>query len=172
MIAFKSTVENSMSPAFFRVYKKVVLVLLFIIGIIWAYDIGFHRVDRHFTNDPLVQIVYSGGWYTGYADPVAFVALYDDGYIYQVTNVRRWKLIKKISRSEVMSLRDDLNETVVLETFVKKEREFCSSAVDGVDREIRFRLNTGEIVQFSDCIYDFEATPLVQEVHELLRVQE
>jgi hypothetical protein len=53
------------------------------------------------------------------------------------------------------SIRDEVDDPATLESFVKKDRTFCISAVDGIDTEISLVTSSGEVLRYSDCDHEF-----------------
>lgn len=136
-------------------------ILISCVVIILAAEIGYlfarsnPKIDPILLQEPLVQLSYGGGWLTDWKSATAFYRIYANGDVYKATRDGRIFHLTRLDRDMVNNIRDEIDDPATLESFVKKDRTFCNSAVDGTDTEIVLIASTGEMHRYSDCDYEF-----------------
>ncbi len=113
------------------------------------------KVDPILLQNPLVELSYSGGWLSDPKDAVAYYRIYATGDVYKATRGGNIFLLTRLDRDTINGIRDEVDDPATLESFVKKDRTFCISAVDGIDTEISLVTSSGEMFRYSDCDYEF-----------------
>ncbi len=146
-------------------------LLLFACVFLAGYAIGAGKVSvpQVVSNDPLVEIAYSGGWIDDPGSAVGFVRLYPDGTLSTITRAGDVKSTTTVDRANVLLLQQQLDDLDPQSAFTKKDRRMCSSFTDGVDTEMRLRTSDGQESSYSDCDYTFNVDdPFIHSVYRIV----
>ena len=157
-----------------RILKWLALSFIIIVVGIGGYLLGSGRINVNrtitfITSKQLVEISYDGGWLADPGKATKSYDFYDNGEVYKTTGDGRVALYTTILDLELQTVRDLVNDPATLDSFVKNERRFCPSAVDGVDSQITFTSATGNVVFFSDCDYDLGENQLFNILNSIIR---
>ena len=148
------------NPFILRILRWLTLLFIIIVVGIGGYLLGSEKINANqvitfISSKQLVEISYDGGWPADPAESVRSYGFYDNGDVYKTTGDGRIVLYTTLLEIQLETIRDLINDPATLDSFVKKDRTFCVSAVDGIDSQITFITGTGGTASFSDCDYDF-----------------
>ncbi len=131
------------------------IVIVTAIGM--GYLIARHniKVDPIILQDPLIGISYSGGLLSDPENAVVYYRIYATGDVYMATYGGNIFHLTRLDQDTMDNIRYEIDDPATLVSFVKKDRTFCRSAVDGIDTEIVLVTSIGDMYRYSDCDYEF-----------------
>lgn len=148
----------------------LVIVVVIFVGISgYLLGTGQINVNQILASKRLVEVSYDGGWFADPEKTTKSYDFYDNGEVYKTTGDGRVALYTTMSDIELETIRDLVNDPATIGSFIKNDRRFCPSAVDGVDNQITFTTTTGNVVFFSDCDYNLGDNELFSILNSIIR---